>query len=136
MTETTMTIPTELVIQFPDGLPGFESCQRFLLYSSPDTAPIRCLHAIEGPKATFLTVEAAEALADFRHQLSGSDRLRLEAADDARLLWLAVVTVDDDGPVTANLRAPIVINLDRQIGYQIMPHQCVYPLRHPLAQAA
>lgn len=136
MTETTMTIPTELVVHFPDGLPGFEACERFLLYSSPETAPIRCLHSIEGPKATFLTIEAAEALGEFRHQLSAADTLRLEAVDQSRLLWLAVVTVEDDGPVTANLRAPIVINLDKQVGFQIMPHQCIYPLRHPLAQAA
>jgi len=136
MSDTTMTIPTELVVQFPDGLPGFEACERFLLYSSPDTLPIRCLHSIDGPKATFLTIQAGEALNEFRHQLSASDRLRLEVAEETPLLWLAVVTVEEDGPVTANLRAPIVINLERRIGYQILPHQCVYPLRHPLAQAA
>lgn len=131
-----MTIPTELVVTFPDGLPGFEACQRFLLYSKPETLPIRCLHAIEGPQASFLTIQTDDALEGYRHQLSGPDRLRLQVKDESHLLWLAVVTVDDQGPVTANLRAPIVINLESQVGYQIMPHQCVYPLRHPLAQAA
>lgn len=132
----TQTIPTELVVTFPEGLPGFERCQRFLLYSKPETLPIRCLHAIEGAEATFLAIETDYALEGFRQQLSGPDRARLHADEATPLLWLALVTVEEDGPVTANLRAPIVINLRSQVGFQIMPHQCVYPLRHPLAQAA
>lgn len=137
MTDTmTPTIPTELVVTFPEGLPGFERCQRFLLYSKPETLPIRCLHAIDGPQATFLAIETGSALEGYRHQLSGPDRARLHADDTTPLLWLALITVEEDGPVTANLRAPIVINLEGRIGFQIMPHQCVYPLRHPLAQAA
>ncbi len=137
MTDTvTPTLSTELVVTFPDGLPGFESCRRFLVYARPETHPIRLLHAIEGPAAAFLTIETTLACESYRHQLSGPDRVRLEADDATPLLWLALITVEEEGPMTANLRAPIVINLDKQIGFQIMPHQCVYPLRHPLTQAA
>ncbi len=137
MTDTP-TPPTspELVVTFPDGLPGFERCRRFLLYANPETHPVRLLHAIEGPDAAFLTIETTRACEGYRHQLSAPDRVRLEADDSTPLLWLALVTVEEEGPMTANLRAPIVINLEKHLGFQIMPHQCVYPLRHPLAQAA
>jgi len=36
------------------------------------------------------------------------------------------------GP-SVNLRAPVVINPARMVGCQVMPHDSLYPLRHPLA---
>jgi flagellar assembly factor FliW len=62
-----------------------------------------------------------------------SDLARLGANVDTVLLWLALVSFDDDGQAYANLRAPIVINPERMLGYQVMPHNSLYPLRQPLA---
>ena len=52
---------------------------------------------------------------------------------DATLLWLALVTIEVDGTVSVNLRAPVVINPERMIGHQVVPYQCVYPIRHVIA---
>jgi flagellar assembly factor FliW len=38
------------------------------------------------------------------------------------------------GP-SVNLRAPIVVNPARMLGFQVMPHNSLYPLRQPLALA-
>jgi flagellar assembly factor FliW len=46
-------------------------------------------------------------------------------------VWLAIVTVNDDG-LYANLRAPVVINPARMLGFQLVPSDSVYPLRQPL----
>ena len=43
---------------------------------------------------------------------------------------LAIVLLEPDGTVTANLRAPIVINPATMLGQQAMPQDCLYPLRH------
>ena len=121
-------------LSFPDGLPGFEACRRFVLLSSPETAPLHCLHALEGPNASFLAIDPKAALPNYRCELSAADRNRLGVTDDNALLWLALVMVDEEGTVSANLRAPVVINPDRMVGFQVMPFECVYPLRHVLAQ--
>ena len=63
------------------------------------------------------------------------DLRRLEASDGAALLWLALVAVETDGTVVANLRAPIVINPDRMIGLQILPNDTTYAIRHVLMQS-
>ena len=118
------------LVSFPDGLPGFEACRRFILLSSPETAPLYCLHAIEGPNASFLAIDPTVALETYRCELSAADRHRLGVAEDGRLVWLALVMVEADGSVTANLRAPVVINPDTMVGFQVMPFECVYPLRH------
>jgi flagellar assembly factor FliW len=120
------------VLYFPVGIPGFEQCRRFVVLSSIDMAPVQCLHAVDGPPASFLVVDPRIALPDYRCVLSGPDKERLGVTDEVPLLWLAVVTVQDDGRTSANLRAPIVINPARMIGFQVMPYDSLYPVRFPL----
>jgi flagellar assembly factor FliW len=121
------------IVSFPDGLPGFEACRQFAVFSSEEAAPLQCLHALDGPKASFIVIDPSVALANYRCELSAADRSRLGVESDNELLWLAIVTVASDGSITANLRAPVVINPARMIGFQVMPYQCVYPLRHVIA---
>jgi len=120
------------VVNFPVGLPGFEQCRGFVILSSTQMAPVQCLHAIDGAPASFLVVDPRVVLADYRTQLTAPDRERLGVASDSSLLWLAIVTIQEDGQATANLRAPLVINPERMVGFQVMPYDSLYPVRHPL----
>ena len=117
------------VVAFPHGLPGFEECKSFVVFTA-DAAPFQWLTSVEGPAAAFLTVDPRVAMPTFRYALSAADLSRLQATEATALLWLAIVLVESDGTVTANLRAPIVINPEAMIGHQLMPQDCLYPLRH------
>jgi flagellar assembly factor FliW len=125
------SLKTEDVIAFPSGLPGFESDRRFVLLSSAAYEPVQCLQSIDGPSPSFLVVVPRRVLPDYRARLNQSDLARLGAPDDGSLLWLAIVTVGDDG-LFANLRAPVVVNPARMLGFQLVPSDSVYPLRQPL----
>jgi flagellar assembly factor FliW len=120
------------VVNFPVGVPGFEQCRGFVILSSNQMAPVQCLHAIDGSPASFLVVDPRLVLPDYRTQLTAPDRERLGAEADTSLLWLAIVTIQEDGQASANLRAPIVINPARMVGFQVMPYDSLYPVRHPL----
>lgn len=123
------------VITFPDGLPGYESSRRFVLLELEDVAPLKVLHAVGAPDPCFLVVDPKGVLPNYRCDLSDADRVRLGAADDSTLLWLAIVIVNDDGEVAVNLRAPVVIAPARMTGRQVMPNACVYPLRYVMTDA-
>lgn len=119
------------VVRFPNGLPGFEACRGFVLMASDSLGPLQCLKAVEGPAASFLVIDPRRVLPEYRCELSAADmhRLGVNGADDT-LLWLVLVTIELDGTITANLRAPVVINPARMLGQQVVPYQCVYPIRH------
>ena len=117
------------VVMFPHGLPGFEECRSFVVFTA-DAAPFQWLTAVEGPPASFLAVDPRAILPNYRFSLGRADLARLGATSEGALLWLAIVLVEGDGTVTANLRAPIVINPATMTGYQVMPQDCLYPLRH------
>ena len=129
----TFDVSADDIIAFPAGVPGFEECRRFVVLSSRELDPFQCLQSVEGPSASFLAVDPRRALPDYRCVLSDVDRARLGEADEASLVWFAVVTVLDDQTLV-NLRAPIVVNPMRMLGYQLMPSNSLYPLRFELAQ--
>jgi flagellar assembly factor FliW len=120
-------------IRFPHGLPGFESCRGFVLMTSDHLGPLQCLKSVEGPAASFLVIDPRRVLPEFRCELSEGDQARLGVADRDTLLWLSLVTIELDGTVTVNLRAPIVINPAAMVGHQVVPYHCVYPIRHVVA---
>lgn len=121
----------EDVVSFPTGLPGFETVRRFVILSAAEFAPLQCLQSIEGPSPSFLVVDPRLVLDGYRTRLNQSDLVRLGVADDASLVWLAIVTVGPEGTFV-NLRAPVVINPERMLGFQLVPSDSLYPLRHPL----
>lgn len=125
------------IVAFPNGLPGFERSRRFVLLSpAEDLAPFRCLQAVDGPSASFVVIDPRLVLANYRTRLSVADLARLTATEDTPLLWLAIVTLGSaDVAPHVNLRAPIVINPATMVGYQLMPSNSLYPLRHPLGGA-
>ena len=123
------------VIRFPHGLPGFEACRGFVLMTSDSLGPLQCLKSVDGPQASFLVIDPRRVLAEFRCELGEADRRRLAASSDDTLLWLSLVTIELDGTITVNLRAPLVINPAHMVGHQVVPHNCVYPIRHVVAEA-
>jgi flagellar assembly factor FliW len=132
----TAGVPSCDTIRFPEGLPGFEACRSFVLLAAGDGVPVQRLESVEGPEARFITIDPRYVLPTYRFELSETDRARLEAAEETPLLWLAMVMLEADGTITVNLRAPVVINPERMVGHQVMPYECLYPLRHVLAPAA
>jgi flagellar assembly factor FliW len=94
---------------------------------------LQLFKSVEGPQADFLVIDPRRVLPNYRCELSDADRLQLAAGAETVLLWLALVTIETDGAITVNLRAPIVVNPERMIGKQVIPHDSIYPLRHVLA---
>ena len=104
-----------------------------MLLSSIDAAPLQCLTSVDGPPASFLALDPRIVLPDYRCALSASDTERLQAGADDALLWLVLLTINDRGATFANLRAPVVVHPASMVGYQVVPQDSLYPLRHPVA---
>jgi len=120
------------IITFPEGLPGFERCLRFVVLRHAGPSPLVCLHAVDGPTASFLAIDPRRVLRRYQCAVSDAVRLRLGAGPNAFLLWLTIITIANDDELFVNLRAPVVINPDRLLGLQVMPHDALYPLHYRL----
>ena len=72
-------------IRFPEGLPGFESCGRFVLTHSEKYAPIHFLQAVADENVSLPVLPIQSVDPDYRLTLSNHDRKILQLGDEARL---------------------------------------------------
>jgi flagellar assembly factor FliW len=134
----TMTndLPTEAIVTFADGLPGFEGCRRFVLVRSAAMAPFTVVQGLDGAAPpVFVAIEPQLVERGYSSLVEAPDLARLGADAGAPLLWLALVASSPDGSATVNLRAPLVINPQSMRGIQIVAAESAYPLHYPLSAA-
>lgn len=116
----TFTARSRDIVTLADGLPGFESCRRFFLLTSPAIQPLTCLQGLDAAQPAFLAIDPRFVDATYRCQLDDLQMHRLGASPTSPLLWLAIVRVSEDGGSTVNLRAPLVIDPVRMRGVQLL----------------
>jgi len=116
-------------LEFPNGIPAFESERRFRL---TDREPLLFLESENNKEVSFLLLPVALIDSDYRLSLTAEDRALLNASAESRLLCLAVLTAAEDSPPTANLLAPVVVNLDCGRAVQAVRSDSVYSHKHLL----
>ncbi len=126
----------ESAIAFPRGLPGFEGERRFLALELPHCHPLLFLQSMATPELCFLALPARAVEPDYRLELAPGDLaalgLRRAPAGGAGLLCLALLTVTEGG-ITANLRAPVVVEPAGRRAVQSIQPEGRYSHRRPLA---
>jgi flagellar assembly factor FliW len=133
----TISFAPELVFEFPNGLPGFESRRRFLPIQNPGTAPILFLQSLEEPSLCFTTLPIWVLDRRYRLRIMEPDLEVLEFPADYRprigedVLCLAVLSIRKTG-TTANLLAPVVVNLTNYKAVQAVSPESGYSHQHPL----
>ena len=120
------------VVAFPEGIPGFESCRRWILVGSEELAPLKCLLALDGPEPSFLTVDPGIVVPGYVGDLGPAARAKVGAQPGDAFLWLGIVTLTDHRKATVNLKAPIVINTSRMLGCQVILDGTAYPVDAPV----
>jgi flagellar assembly factor FliW len=116
-------------LEFPLGIPAFEAERRFRLI---ERDPLLFLESETNPGLSFLLLPVALIDPDYRLALAPEDRETIQASAKSPLLCLAVITAVEDSPPTANLLAPVVVNLDSRRAVQAVRSDSVYSHKHPL----
>jgi flagellar assembly factor FliW len=120
-----------ITLEFPHGLPAFETHKRFRLIESREREPLLLLES-ETAGLSFLLLPVALIDPDYQLTLSVEDREAIGEGAASSLRCLAVITAAEDLPPTANLLAPVVINLESGRAVQAVRSDRVYSHEHPL----
>jgi flagellar assembly factor FliW len=128
------------VLEFPRGLPGFDERRLFLVLQFADSKPLVFLQNLEDPGLCFTTLPVLAADPDYRLDVSREDRalVGLPLTSALRIgqdvLCLTVLSLQESGP-TANLLAPIVVNVGNLKGVQAIASESDYSHQHALLAA-
>ena len=134
-----MPIDETQSIEFPEGLPGFEDCRRFVPFEHGECAGLIFLQSMDRPDLCFLTLPVRSLRPDYRLLLTPEDSelLGLPAGRTPEIgtevAAMAILSVREGHPPTANLLSPIVVRVATGQAVQAVRPDNRYGCREPLA---
>lgn len=107
-------VSPDRIIEFPNGLPGFEASRQFtLLHPEGNTAPnIFVLQGVDAPEVTF-TVTTPDVLGlNYEFTLTDDEVAALQLGNPDDVSVLLIVRDNDEGSAApqTNVMAPLVVN--------------------------
>lgn len=136
----TVSFDSKDLFHFDAGIPGFESETQYVGLEMPGQQPILYLQSTRSADLCLITLPVLACLHSYQLQLAAAERfcLGLDAGCDLKIGdqvgCFAIVTVDEHGEPTANLAAPLVVNLATRQCLQSFQPDVSYSFRHPLIQ--
>jgi len=130
-----LDIDEEKIITFKEGIPGFEDLKRFFIVILDQTKPFFWLQAVD-EDISLPVISPFDVLKDYSPVVDDSVFTDLCLSREEDLLVLAVSVIPPDVTrMTANLAAPILINIAANTGRQVLIDGGEYQIRHPIYDA-
>ena len=121
------------IVQFSEGLIGFSDIKRFFLVDPNDDTMILWLQSVDRPEISFPVLEPKIFKNDYVVRLSAQEMRLLKLADINKAKILSVLTIPAEiSEMTANMKAPIVINIENRLGRQVVLQETEYNVKTPM----
>lgn len=122
------------VIQMRGGVLGFEHIKKYILLTQNEKIPFWWFQSIDDGAVAFVVINSFIVKPDYEPVISDSEVRLLEIASPEDVLLLSIVTICSDPlKVTANLRAPVMINVKKKLARQVVLQEQEYPVSYSLA---
>jgi len=122
------------VLDFPSGLLGLEDCRQWVLLADTENDALGWLQCATHAEYALAVVCPRRFVPDYQVRISRGELTPLLLPDVREAQVLAIVGKGDRG-ITLNLKAPVVINLERRVGRQVITNGDM-PVAYELASQA
>jgi flagellar assembly factor FliW len=112
-------VEPEDVLDFPAGLLGLEDCRQWVLLADAENDALGWLQCASRSEFAFAVVCPRRFVPDYQVRVSRGELTPLDLSDVRQAQVLVIVGKGDHG-ITLNLKAPLVINLERRLGRQVI----------------
>jgi flagellar assembly factor FliW len=111
-------IDADQVLDFPAGLVGFEDCRRWALLADERSECVAWLQSVDRPEVALPVASPRRFVPGYQMRVARRDMAPLGLSDPRSAKVLAIVGRTSRG-LSLNLKAPVVINLERRVGRQV-----------------
>lgn len=130
----TVEILPEDVLQFPEGLLGLAECREWVLLADLQNEAVAWMQSVERPEVALAVVSPRRFVPAFQMRVARRELEPLEL-DQVRTAQVLVIVSKTGRAVTLNLKAPLVINVARRLGRQVITNGEL-PVQYEVASAA
>ena len=127
----TVSYSEQEILFFPRGIPAFESKHEWILAGTDDSA-VKWLQSLDDGDLALPVTSPDAVQPDYNARIPEDELYLIGSVNPQDLALLIVVSIPDSAPwnMTANLRAPILINLKTHKAVQVIALNEDYPIRH------
>jgi flagellar assembly factor FliW len=128
----TIEIDEKDILNFTEGIPGFEEINKFvLLGKTEEESPFQWMQGIDNTDVAFIVIDPRVFKPDYFVDVYEKDIEELGIKDENKILIYCIVVVPEDiSKITANLKAPILINVENNRGKQVVLENGNYQIKH------
>lgn len=126
-------VAEDKLISFTTGLLGFESYKKYtLIFNSENKGDIMWLQCLDEPELAFTVIDPMKIVPSYNPVVEEELLLPLgEVNSEEDYFLLTVLTVPSDlTKMTANLKAPVVINMNTRRACQLIVNNDEYQVRY------
>ena len=121
------------IITLPNGILGFQEYTRYVLIDQSQKSPLKWLQNVDRTDLAFVVTDPLIFKPDYEIRIFRSDLKDIKVEDPSKVIQIVIVTVPrDPAKMTANLKGPILINLENNMGKQIILDSPDYELKYRL----
>ncbi|MEG9295779.1 flagellar assembly protein FliW [Mangrovibacillus sp. Mu-81] len=121
------------VLNFEQGIPGFAVEKKFVLLPLPENDLFHILQSVSTPQLGFVVTDPFLFTKEFDFELDQGSVDTLGFTDEKNVKVLTILTMKETlHDSTANLQAPIVINLANNKAKQVILNDSNYQTKHLL----
>ncbi len=121
--ETTRFGPVQIepddVIRFPAGLLGLEGCRDWALLGDARNDALAWLQSVDRAEVALAVVSPRRFVADYQLRVTQRELAPL-LLDEVKSAQVLVIASGTEGSINLNLKAPLVINIQRRLGRQVV----------------
>lgn len=132
-----LSVGRDAKVVFPNGLLGFPDCREFFFEDTGEGSLILWLrsldHGKDNRKICFPVLEPRVFMPQYSIKLSAVDvrELKMDSVD-GNAAFCVLSIPEDITQMTANLRAPLVVNVQAGVGKQVVLQDNELSLKHPM----
>jgi len=129
----TIVYEEDEIITFEKGVPGFQDLKNFVIKEVGEDSPFSILQSIEDKKIGFILISPFLVNDKYEINLSKEiiNSLKIKSPDEV-LLYSIVTLSSNMKEITANLKAPIIINLDTKKAEQYIIDKDTYKIKEKI----
>jgi len=126
-------IKEENIIEFPNGVPGFEQEKEFVLLEIDEQGTYSSLQSVNQPGIALVVTNPYLFFSDYEFDLDHNTINLLQIKSNEDVMVLSVLTLKDPFiDSTANLQAPIIINYKTNKAKQLILNDSNFQTKQPL----
>lgn len=135
----TVNIDETKIITLPKGIPGFSESKQFIILDHEDIRPFNSFQCVDTPELSFVIMDPFLFMADYSVDVDEyiqEMQWEGDGVDDLCLYVIINATDPDPRNLTANLIGPLLINIKRNQGIQMMIKDRRYSSKYKVFNSA